>query len=159
MSILLVTISSARCAGIEGRVVAMCENSAMFALIRHQTPELMLAPFLKSVTEPRRRIISPRRLSGALNMRLGELARVAKVHRNMLARRPSSPRVQSRLAEIAAIIGKAAELIGDERYAVVWFRHQPLDDFAGRTAEQMITEGEGQAILLHLRALAEGAHA
>ncbi len=119
----------------------------------------MLAPFLKSITEPRRRIISPRRLSGALNMRLGDLARVAKVHRNMLARRPASPRVQSRLAEIAAIIAKASELMGDAGYAVVWFRHQPLDDFAGKTAETLVAGGEGQAVLLHLRALAEGAYA
>lgn len=119
----------------------------------------MLAPFLKSVTETRRRIISPRRLSGALHMRLSELARVAKVHRNMLARRPESPGVQSRLAEIAAIVSKATELMGEVGYAVVWFRHQPLDDFAGKTAERLVAEGEGQAVLLHLRALAEGAYA
>lgn len=119
----------------------------------------MLAPFLKSVTEPRRRIISPRRLSGALHMRMADLARLAKVHRNMLARSPAAPRVQSRLAEIAAIIGKATELMGEVGYAVVWFRHQPLDDFAGKTAERLVAEGEGRAVLLHLRALAEGAYA
>lgn len=119
----------------------------------------MLAPFLKSLTEPRQRIISPKRLSGALRMRLSELARVAKVHRNMLARRPGSPAVQTRLAEIAAIVSKAAELTGEIGYAVVWFRHQPLDDFSGRTAERMVAEGRGPEVLLHLRALAEGAYA
>lgn len=119
----------------------------------------MLAPFLKSVTEPRRRIISPRRLSDALHVPISHLARVAKLHRNTLARRPGSPAVQSRLAEVAAIVSKAAELTGDIGYAVVWFRHQPLDDFAGKTAEQMVAAGEGKAVLLHLRALAEGAYA
>jgi len=119
----------------------------------------MLAPFLKSVTEPRRRLISPRRLSDALHVPMSHLARMAKLHRNTLARRPGSPSVQSRLAEVAAIVSKAAELIGDIGYAVVWFRHQPLDEFAGKTAEQMVADGEGKAVLLHLRALAEGAYA
>ena len=50
----------------------------------------LLGSFLADITEPRRGLISPRRMSEALRMPLAELARVAHLHRNTLARRPDS---------------------------------------------------------------------
>jgi uncharacterized protein (DUF2384 family) len=119
----------------------------------------MLNAFLADITEPRRGFISPRRLSRALRMPVGDLARVAHLHRNTLATRPDSERVQTRLGEIARIVALAAELTGDHGRAVVWFRYQPLAGFEHKTAEQLIAEGHADAVLKHLEMLSDGVYA
>jgi uncharacterized protein (DUF2384 family) len=83
---------------------------------------------------------------------------VTRLHRNTLTRRPQSPSVQARVGEVARIVAAAAEMIGDDR-AAVWFRHQPLAGFAGRTAEEMVAAGHAEAVLKHLDQLADGAYA
>jgi hypothetical protein len=119
----------------------------------------MLSRFLDEVTEPGQGFLSPRRMSEALCMPLSELARVAHLHRNTLARKPRSDRVQARLGEIAGIIAFASSLVGDTGRAIVWFRHQPLKGFDHKTAEQLVAEGHGAAVRKHLELLAEGGYA
>lgn len=119
----------------------------------------MLSKFLDEVIEPGQGFLSPRRMSQVLCMPLSELARVAHLHRNTLAREPRSDRVQSRLGEIAKIIAFAADLVGDTSRAIIWFRYQPLKGFDHKTAEQLVAEGHGEAVRKHLELLAEGGYA
>jgi uncharacterized protein (DUF2384 family) len=119
----------------------------------------MLSAFLDEVIEPGGGFLSPRRMSHALRMPLSELSRVTHLHRNTLARKPQSDRVQARLGEIARIVTLAADLVGDSDRAVIWFRHQPLQGFDRKTAEQLVSEGHGRAVLKHLEILVEGGYA
>jgi uncharacterized protein (DUF2384 family) len=120
----------------------------------------MLSAFLDHVMDRRRGLISPRRVSAALHVSLAEVARLANVHRNTLTQKPDSPVVQERLGEVARIITAAAELLGgDARRAVIWFRHQPLSAFEGRTAAELTAEGHGGAVLTHLDMLRDGIYA
>ena len=119
----------------------------------------MLSPFLSAVVEPDRGLISPQRVSAALNIPLTRLAELAHVHRNTLTRNPEAPLVQERLGEVARIVAAAAELTGDQGRAVVWFRHQPLAGFGGATAEELVAEGQARAVLEHLAMLRDGGYA
>ena len=119
----------------------------------------MLNDFLDEVIEPGHGFLSPRRMSQALCMPLSELARVAHLHRNTLAREPRSDRVQSRLGEIARIIAFASDLVGDTSRAIIWVRYQPLKGFDHKTAEQLVAEGLGEAVRKHLELLADGGYA
>jgi uncharacterized protein (DUF2384 family) len=120
----------------------------------------MLSAFLDQVTDLRGGFISPQRLGEALHIPLAKIARLAKVHRNTLAQNPDSPLVQERLGEVARIITTATELLGGEQgRAIVWFKHQPLAGFDGCTAEELVTSGHGEAVLVHLDLLREGAYA
>ena len=93
-------------------------------------------------------------------MPLGDVARLAKVHRNTLARTPNSPIVQERLGQVARIIAAAADLIdGDVGRAVIWFRHQPLAGFGGATAAELMASGHADAVLTHLEMLRDGVYA
>ena len=93
-------------------------------------------------------------------MSLREVAQLAKVHRNTIARSPDSPAVQRRLGEVARVVGAAAELMnGDVGQAVLWFRHQPLAGFDGRTAAELTAAGHGGAVLTHLQMLGDGVYA
>lgn len=118
----------------------------------------MLTEFLEAVTDERYGV-SPRRLSEALRIRVGELSRITHLHRNTLARSPGSPKVQDKLGEIAHIVALAAELTGDTARAVVWFRHQPLAGFDDKTAEQLVEDGQARAVLKHLEMLRDGGYA
>lgn len=118
----------------------------------------MLGDVLDAVTEGEHGI-SPKRLSRMLKMGIGELSRVAHLHRNTLLKNPGSPKVQDRLGELARIVALAADLTGDTARAVVWFRHQPLAGFDDKTAEQLVEDGQGQAVLKHLEMLRDGGYA
>jgi uncharacterized protein (DUF2384 family) len=119
----------------------------------------MLSPFLEEVTEPRQGSISPQRMSDVLRVPLARLSQITGLHRNRLTRNPGSPEVQQRLGEVAQIITIAAELIGDEPRAIIWFRHQPLSGFDHKTAEDLVAAGQAKAVLAHLSMLADGGYA
>lgn len=104
--------------------------------------------------------ISPKRDGDTVPIPFSQVARLASVHRNTLARMPNSPVVQARLGEVARIIAAAPDLLeGDTGRAIVWFRHQPLAGFDGRTAEELVTEGHPEAVIAHLEILRDGAYA
>jgi uncharacterized protein (DUF2384 family) len=118
---------------------------------------MMLSPFLDQVRDPRRGIISPQRISSALNLPLTRIAEIAQVHRNTLAQRPDSPAVQQRLGDVARVIVAAADLLGgDTARAIIWFKHQPLAGFDGQTAEQLIAAGHADAVSEHLEMMRDG---
>lgn len=103
--------------------------------------------------------VSPERVGAALKMSVTDMSRLTRLHRNTLTRQPSSPLVQQRVGEISRILAAATALAGDENRAAVWFRHQPLAGFAGRTAEELVADGHADAVLKHLDQLADGGYA
>lgn len=119
----------------------------------------MLGDFLDRVVDPQGGGLSPDRVGDALKMSVADMSRVTRLHRNTLTRTPGSPSVQARVGEVARIVAQAAEIIGDEARAVVWFRHQPLTAFDGATAEELVSAGRGDAVLKHLDILADGGYA
>ena len=75
----------------------------------------MLTSLLADAYHPALGGLSPERVATALNVPLAEIARLADVHRNTLARTPASPKVQARLGEIMRILTDAADLMGGDR--------------------------------------------
>lgn len=117
----------------------------------------MLANFLDSVRDGD--MIAPRRMAARLRVPMTSLARMARLNRNTLAVKGGSAAVQTKLGEIARIIARATELSGDEGRAIIWFRHQPITGFDGKTAEQLVEEGHVAAVVWHLEGLANGTYA
>jgi hypothetical protein len=116
----------------------------------------MLAAFLDDIRD--RDMIAPRRLAERLRLPMSRLAKIAHVNRNTMTAKPESPAVQTKLGEIARIIARAADLSGDEGKAIIWFKHQPITGF-GKTAEQLVEEGHGDAVLWALEGMEQGAYA
>ncbi|WP_375287589.1 hypothetical protein [Sphingomonas sp.] len=102
-------------------------------------------------------MIAPRRLAERLRLPMSRLAKIAHVNRNTMTAKPESPAVQTKLGEIARIIARAADLSGDEGKAIIWFKHQPITGF-GKTAEQLVEEGHGDAVLWALEGMEQGAY-
>ena len=109
----------------------------------------MLSPPLEAVYDPFLHCISPEKVAATLHVSLAEVARIADVHRNTLARAPASPKVQARLGEVMRILAEAADLLGgDVGKAGLWFCHQPLAGFDGRTAEEQLAAARERVLEL-----------
>jgi hypothetical protein len=117
----------------------------------------MLAPLLADLHE--KSFISPQRMGDRLRLPLADLAKLAHVHRNTLARNPDSAVVQKGLEPVVHILAAAEELTGDADRAIIWFRHQPLAGHGGRTASQLVEQGHADAVIAHLEDLRDGSYA
>jgi uncharacterized protein (DUF2384 family) len=119
----------------------------------------MLSAFFETVSDPPG-VLSPQRMSESLKVPMARLAEIAHLHRNSLSRNPDSPAVQERLGEVARVIATASDLLGgDTAKAILWFKHQPLSGFSGKTAEELVEGGHIRAVLQHLEDLREGSYA
>lgn len=117
----------------------------------------MLTDFLSDIREAGH--VSPQRMSARLSLSMGDLARLAHVHRNTLARQPASPTVQRQLDPVVRILAAAEELSGDADRAIIWFRHQPLAAHGGRTARDLVEDGHADAVLAYIEELRDGSFA
>ncbi len=103
--------------------------------------------------------LSARRLAEALGVTLAELAALAGVARNTLTARSGARRVDAALSPVVRILALAAEMAGDEGRAAIWFKHQPIPGWAGRTAADLVREGKADKVLAYLEAVRAGVYA
>lgn len=102
-------------------------------------------------------VLSPKRFSDALSIDLQTLAAQARVHRNTLNRAPSSAGVQRYLREAVRVIRAATDLSGEVDQAIFWYRNEPLQPFAYKTAEQLVSDGRSDDLIRYLMSLEAGA--
>jgi hypothetical protein len=102
-------------------------------------------------------VLSPKRSAHALSIDLQTLAAQARVHRNTLIRAPSSAGVQRYLREAVRVIRAATDLSGDVDQAIFWYRNEPLQPFAYKTAEQLVSDGRSDDLIRYLMSLEAGA--
>ena len=89
--------------------------------------------------------LSADRVSKQLGVTLSELARLIGVARNSLTAK-SGARM-------------ASEMAGDENRATIWFKHQPIPGWAGKTAYDLVSEGKSDKVLAYLEAVRSGVYA
>ena len=51
------------------------------------------------------------------------------------------------------ILAIAAEMAGDDDRAAVWFKHQPIPGWAGKTGFDLVREGKADKVLTYLEAV------
>jgi Protein of unknown function (DUF2384) len=103
--------------------------------------------------------LSARRVSELLGVTQSELAKLAGVARNTLTAASGVRKVDQALSPIVRILAMAAEMAGDENRAVIWFKHQPIPGWAGRTAYDLVREGKSDKVLAYLEAVRSGVYA
>jgi DNA-binding XRE family transcriptional regulator len=103
--------------------------------------------------------LSARRVAEQLGVTLSELARLIGVARNTLAAKSSARKVDNALSNVVRIIAMASEMAGDENRAVIWFKHQPIPGWGGKTAFDLVGEGKSDRVLAYLEAVRSGVYA
>jgi hypothetical protein len=103
--------------------------------------------------------LSARRVAELLGVTLTELAGLIGVARNTLAARSGARKVDVALSPVVRILSMASEMAGDERRAAIWFKHQPIPGWAGKTAYDLVGEGKADKVLAYLEAVRSGVYA
>ena len=103
--------------------------------------------------------LSARRIADALGVNLSELAELAGVARNTLAARTGGRKADAALSPIVRILAMASEMAGGEQRAAIWFKHQPIPGWAGKTAFDLVREGKAGKVLAYLEAVRSGVYA
>lgn len=103
--------------------------------------------------------LSAQRLAEQLGVSLSELSKLTGVARNTLSSKTPSRKVDAALSPIVRILAMAAEMAGEEGRAVIWFKHQPIPGWAGKTAYDLVVEGKASDILEYLEAVRAGVYA
>lgn len=103
--------------------------------------------------------LSARRVSELLGVTQSELAKLVGIARNTLTARSGARKVDQALSPVVRILAMAAEMAGDENRAVIWFKHQPIPGWAGKTAYDLVGEGKADKVLAYLEAVRSGVYA
>ncbi len=86
--------------------------------------------------------LSAHRLSEQLGVTQAELAKLIGVARNTLSAKSATQKVDAALSPVVRILTMAGEIAGEANRAVIWFKHQPIPGWAGKTAYDLVAEGK-----------------
>jgi hypothetical protein len=103
--------------------------------------------------------LSAKRVAELLGVTMTELAGLIGVARNTLAAKAGARKVDAALSPIVRILAMAGEMAGDERRAAIWFKHQPIPGWAGKTSYDLVREGKADKVLAYLEAVRSGVYA
>lgn len=112
-----------------------------------------------SFGEPHSSFLSARRVSELLGVTQVELAKLIGVARNTLTAKSGARKVDLALSPVVRILAMASEMAGDENRAAIWFKHQPIPGWAGKTAYDLVGEGKADKVLAYLEAVRSGVYA
>jgi uncharacterized protein (DUF2384 family) len=110
-------------------------------------------------SEARSPFLSAHRVSELLGVTNSELAKLVGVARNTLTAKSGARKVDQALSPVVRIVAMATEMAGDESRAVIWFKHQPIPGWAGKTAYDLVSEGKSEKVLAYLEAVRAGVYA
>src|SRR3954462_9001462 len=109
--------------------------------------------------EADRPFLLARRLAEILGVTLFEVAALTGLARNTLTAKSGARTVDGALSPIVRILALAAEMAGDDRRAALWFKHQPIPGWAGKTACDLVRERKADKVLAYLEAVRSGVYA
>ena len=106
-------------------------------------------------------IFAPRKIATALHTTREDVARTAGLGRDAVQRkdRITSGRTQRRLREMVEVINKVEPRFGSAQIAYAWYRSEPLPGFSGRTAMQLVRDGQADDVLDYIDAVDAGVFA
>lgn len=103
--------------------------------------------------------LSARRVADLLGVTLTELASLIGVARNTLTAKTGARKVDAALSPVVRILAMAGEMAGGEERAAIWFKHQPIPGWAGKTAYDLVREAKADKVLAYLEAVRSGVYA
>jgi len=103
--------------------------------------------------------LSPRRVADMLGVTMSELAALIGVARNTLTAKTGARKVDAALSPVVRILAISGEMAGAEDRAAIWFKHQPIPGWAGKTAYDLVREGKADKVLAYLEATRSGVYA
>lgn len=100
-------------------------------------------------------------LAKVLHITQTDLAAATGLSQDAVSKRArlKSRSTQARLKDTVEIINRVAQWSGGTGRAFAWFRSQPLPSFGDKTAEDLVKEGQADAVKAYLSRIADGGYA
>lgn len=122
------------------------------------TGQGLIGPVVQAVAEPEGRYLDPCRFLDLTGMQVQDLAALAGVGRNAVARNPHSPKVQNAVGAVVRLLESATEVAGDLNRALLWYRHQPIEAYRFQTPAELVAKGHADAVVAYLDDLRHGTY-
>lgn len=106
--------------------------------------------------DTKRPLISPKIFALVFNFDIQSLATAARVHRNTVARAPESEGVQRYLRDSVRVVRAAADVSHSIEKAIFWYKNYPIPTFDYKTAQQLVSEGRTDDLILYMQSLQTG---
>lgn len=104
--------------------------------------------------------INPSLIAEAYHLNVGEISVLSALPKSTLERRARAfgKRSQMRLRQMMSVMSRAENLSGSRMRACAWYRSTPIPSLANVTAQEFVSQGKGEAVMIFNR-LAEGGYA
>lgn len=105
-------------------------------------------------------LFQPRDIASLLRTSTEEVGLTVGLGKDAVQRRTriASTKTQQRLRALVEVLNKVQPRFGSALIAYAWFRSEPLAGFDGRTAMQLVQNGEAQAVLDYIDAVDAGVY-
>jgi len=119
-----------------------------------------VGPFLDEMVGPDG-YVQAERLISTLRITRGELAFATGLSRQAVSGSAhlKTLHTQSRLRDVVEIVNRVLPWCGSVQQAFAWYRAQPLPSFGDRTAEDLVKDGQAEAVKRYLSRIAVGGYA
>jgi len=106
-------------------------------------------------------LISPDLLARHLRTTKREIGETLGIAPESLSRkqRIASISVQTSLRHLIEILNAVSPAVGNSLMAYAWYRSEPVTGFGGRTPEEIVKDGENDALKAHILRRLEGGYA
>jgi len=103
--------------------------------------------------------MSARYVAELLGVTPTELAALIGVPPNAPTERGGARRLDAALSPLVRVLTMADEMAGGSDRAAIWFKHQPIPGWAGKTAYDLVKRGKSEKVIAYLEAVRSGCYA
>ncbi|WP_321336178.1 antitoxin Xre/MbcA/ParS toxin-binding domain-containing protein [uncultured Cohaesibacter sp.] len=113
----------------------------------------MVTPF-----DPNSHITSAPAFATKLGITQTELAKLTGIDRHSFYRHSGLRKLNEAIRPLLNILNLACEMTGSDQRAALWFKHQPIPGWAGKTAFDLVSERKSDRVLAYLKSVQSGVY-
>jgi len=106
--------------------------------------------------DPKTGLYHAKRMAGVFGVRPSQLARPLGVNKSTVIRHPTAPKLQGPAARLEQLFYDLERMLGSPERARAWLK-TPSEIWGGKTAWDLIEDGDLDIVLAVVRSLKEGA--
>lgn len=103
-------------------------------------------------------ILSVRAFATNLGITQTELARLTGINRRAFYRQSGLRKLDEAVRPLLCILNLASEMTGSDQRAALWFKHQPIPGWTGKTAFDLVSERKSDRVLAYLKSVQSGVY-
>ncbi|WP_119309830.1 antitoxin Xre-like helix-turn-helix domain-containing protein [Cohaesibacter haloalkalitolerans] len=93
-----------------------------------------------------------------LGITQAELAKLTGIDRRSFYRQSGLRKLDEAVRPLMSILNLASEMTGSDQRAALWFKHQPIPGWAGKTAFDLVLERKSDRVLAYLKSVQSGVY-